>query len=156
MDPAISANLRLRKCLELCNETAGCKVAARTSSSSCVPCVTYAHDRALKLLDTYEAFNGLTCMVYDESCDSSDLRGEGSFCLPVQCCLPVSVRHITAFRCDERRPSKLYNKAVQSLDLGLAAIAFAFIAAGVLQLPDTAATAAAAAAAAAADAAAAS
>ncbi|CAE7244817.1 unnamed protein product, partial [Symbiodinium pilosum] len=130
VDPAISANLRLRKCLELCDETAGCKVAA---------------------------FNGLTCMVYDESCDSSDLRGEGSFCLPVQCCLPVSVRHITAFRCDEHRPSKLYNKAVQSLDLGFAAIAFAFIAAGVLQLPDTAATAAtAAAAAAAADAAAAS
>ncbi|CAE8673448.1 unnamed protein product [Polarella glacialis] len=38
------------KCLRLCEETAGCKVAV---------------------------FNGLCCMIYDASCDASDLRQEG-------------------------------------------------------------------------------
>eukprot|EP00434_Breviolum_minutum_P015550 symbB.v1.2.013693.t1/scaffold971.1/size148033/21 len=47
-----SGNLQvgLHQCLRLCDETAGCHVAV---------------------------FNGLTCMVYDKSCNSTDLRREG-------------------------------------------------------------------------------
>ncbi|CAE7232852.1 unnamed protein product [Symbiodinium sp. CCMP2592] len=45
-----SAHVGLNQCLQLCDETAGCAVAA---------------------------FNGLTCMVYGEECNPSSLRREG-------------------------------------------------------------------------------
>ncbi|CAE7393356.1 unnamed protein product [Symbiodinium natans] len=49
-DAVASAHLGLNQCLQLCDETAGCVIAA---------------------------FNGLTCMVYGEECEPANLRREG-------------------------------------------------------------------------------
>eukprot|EP00435_Cladocopium_sp_Y103_P011207 s4210_g2.t3 len=49
-EPKSSPQVGLHQCLRLCDETAGCEVAV---------------------------FNGLTCMVYDQLCNATDLRREG-------------------------------------------------------------------------------